>query len=84
MTAATNDLATSDTRSGRRLSWFTPPIPYPNGPEPTQWITYSQRPKSRSRIKSNFETWTRLGLFTITTLTRHLSLAVDARGPKVE
>jgi hypothetical protein len=33
-------------------------------PRTTQWITYSQRPKSRRRFKSNFATWTRLGLFT--------------------
>jgi len=38
---------------------------YPNGPEPTQWITYSQRPKSFRPIKGNFETWTQLGLLTM-------------------
>jgi hypothetical protein len=37
---------------------------FPNGPGPTHWITCSQRPKSLSRIKRNFETWTRLRLFT--------------------
>jgi hypothetical protein len=44
----------------------------------TQWITYSQRAELPSEIKSNFATWTRLGLFTISTPTHHLSLAVDA------
>jgi hypothetical protein len=53
-------------------------------PRTDAWITYSQRAKSPSKIKSNFETWTRLGLFTISTPTRHLSVAVAARGPKVE
>jgi hypothetical protein len=37
---------------------------FPSGPRPTRWITYSQRPKSLRRIKGNFGTWTRLGLFT--------------------
>jgi len=31
---------------------------FPDGPGPTHWITYSQRPKSLTRIKANFETWT--------------------------
>jgi hypothetical protein len=35
----------------------------PKRPRQTQWITYSLRPKSRRRIKGNFETWTQLGLF---------------------
>ena len=38
----------------------------------TQWITYSLRAESRSRIKRNFDTWTRLGLFTISTPTHRL------------
>jgi len=35
---------------------------FPNRPEPTQWITYSKRPKSCNGIKGDFVTWTRLGL----------------------
>jgi hypothetical protein len=47
------------------------PIPLSQRPEAdTQRITYSLRAKSRSRIKGNFATWTRLGLFTISTPTR--------------
>jgi hypothetical protein len=57
---------------------------FADSPEPTQWITYSQRPKSRSRIKGNFETWTRLGLFTISTPTSHLSLPSTRVAHKVE
>jgi hypothetical protein len=33
-----------------------------NRPGQTQWITYSQRPKSCNGIKGDFVTWTRLGL----------------------
>jgi hypothetical protein len=55
---------------------------FPDSPEPTQWITYSLRAKSPSKINSNFETWTRLGLFTITTRARYENLPVQesARG----
>jgi len=47
-------------------------------PRQTQWITYSQRPKSPNQIKDNFDTWTVHDKHA----THHLSLAVDARDPQ--
>jgi hypothetical protein len=57
---------------------------FPDGPGRTHWITYSQRAELPSRIKSNFATWTRLGLFTISTPTRYLSLTSTSVARKVE